>query len=495
MTQKLFSELGLSEVLLKAIDQLGYEKAAPIQAETIPLILAGHDIIGQSQTGSGKTAAFAIPAVEMIDPQTHGVQVLILCPTRELAMQVAEEIYKLSAFKRSVHSVPIYGGQSYDRQIRGLKQGAQIVIGTPGRILDHLSRGTLVLTNVRMVVLDESDEMLDMGFRDDIEEVLRSVPKNRQFICFSATMSKPILELIRKQSSNPRTVKIEHKVLTVPTVEQAYYEIRGRSKTEALTRLIDIYDLKLGIIFCNTKRIVDELTEEMVARGYSADRIHGDMSQAQREKVMGRFRSSAIEFLVATDVAARGIDVENIEVVFNYDIPWDEEDYVHRIGRTGRAGRSGRAFSLIAGREIYKLQSIERYTRMKIPRQQVPSLEEVEEKRTNVFFEKIRTALQKGEFQKEARIVDRLLEQGFSSTDIACALVHELRKEEASRADDSFDKVREKRSDSRSTERPPRYRGSSQKPRIAVSFRDRRIVSAIRLCNFENWLPLFFAST
>ena len=389
MTQKLFSELGLSEVLLKAIDQLGYEKAAPIQAETIPLILAGHDIIGQSQTGSGKTAAFAIPAVEMIDPQIHGVQVLILCPTRELAIQVAEEIYKLSAFKRSVHSVPIYGGQSYDRQIRALKQGAQIVIGTPGRILDHLSRGTLVLTNVRMVVLDESDEMLDMGFRDDIEEVLRSVPKNRQFICFSATMSKPILELIRKQSSNPRTVKIEHKVLTVPTVEQAYYEIRGRSKTEALTRLIDLYDLKLGIIFCNTKRIVDELTEEMVARGYSADRIHGDMSQAQREKVMGRFRSSAIEFLVATDVAARGIDVENIEVVFNYDIPWDEEDYVHRIGRTGRAGRSGRAFSLIAGREIYKLQSIERYTRMKIPRQQVPSLEEVEEKRTNVFFEKM----------------------------------------------------------------------------------------------------------
>jgi len=465
MTQKLFSELGLSEVLLKAIDQLGYEKAAPIQAETIPLILAGHDIIGQSQTGSGKTAAFAIPAVEMIDPQTHGVQVLILCPTRELAMQVAEEIYKLSAFKRSVHSVPIYGGQSYDRQIRALKQGAQIVIGTPGRILDHLSRGTLVLTNVRMVVLDESDEMLDMGFRDDIEEVLRSVPKNRQFICFSATMSKPILELIRKQSSNPRTLKIEHKVLTVPTVEQAYYEIRGRSKTEALTRLIDLYDLKLGIIFCNTKRIVDELTEEMVARGYSADRIHGDMSQAQREKVMGRFRSSAIEFLVATDVAARGIDVENIEVVFNYDIPWDEEDYVHRIGRTGRAGRSGRAFSLIAGREIYKLQSIERYTRMKIPRQQVPSLEEVEEKRTNVFFEKIRTALQKGEFQKETRIVDRLLEQGFSSTDIACALVHELRKEEASRADDSFDKAPEKRSDSRSTERRPRYRGSSQRRR------------------------------
>jgi ATP-dependent RNA helicase DeaD len=465
MTQKLFSELGLSELLLKAIDQLGYEKAAPIQAEAIPLILAGHDIIGQSQTGSGKTAAFAIPAVEMVDPQIQGVQVLVLCPTRELAVQVAEEIYKLSAFKRSVHSVPIYGGQSYDRQIRALKQGAQIVIGTPGRILDHLSRGTLTLANVRMVVLDESDEMLDMGFRDDIEEVLRPVPRDRQFICFSATMSKPILELIRKQSANPRTVKIEHKVLTVPTVEQAYYEIRGRSKTEALTRLIDLYDLKLGIIFCNTKRMVDELTEEMVARGYSADRIHGDMSQAQREKVMGRFRSSAIEFLVATDVAARGIDVENVEVVFNYDIPWDEEDYVHRIGRTGRAGRSGRAFSLIAGREIYKLQSIERYTRMKIPRQQVPSLEEVEEKRTNTFFERIRNTLQKGEFQKETRVVDRLLEQGFSSTDIACALVHQLRNEETPRADHSFEKVQEERTDPRSSRRDTRYRGSKQRRR------------------------------
>lgn len=464
MTQKLFSELGLSDPLLKAIDRLGYEKAAPIQAEAIPLILAGHDIIGQSQTGSGKTAAFAVPAIELIDVQVRGVQVLILCPTRELAVQVAEEVYKLSAFKRSVHSVPIYGGQSYDRQIRALKQGAQIVIGTPGRILDHLSRGTLELANVRMVVLDESDEMLDMGFRDDIEEVLRAVPRNRQFICFSATMSKPILELIRKQSTNPRTVKIEHKILTVPTVEQAYYEIRGRSKTEALTRLIDLYDLKLGIIFCNTKRMVDELTEEMVARGYSADRIHGDMSQAQREKVMARFRSSAIEFLVATDVAARGIDVENVEVVFNYDLPWDEEDYVHRIGRTGRAGRSGRAFSLSAGREIYKLQSIERYTRMKIPRQQVPSLEEVEEKRTNVFFERIRTALQKGNFQKETPIVDRLLEQGFSSTDIACALVQELRKEEAPRFEGSFEKDREEHV-SRSSQRHPRYRGRKQRGR------------------------------
>jgi ATP-dependent RNA helicase DeaD len=430
MTSKLFSELGLSPALLKAIDRLGYEKAAPIQSEAIPLIMSGSDVIGQSQTGSGKTAAFGIPAVESVDSHLRAVQVIILCPTRELAVQVAEEIFKLSIFKRGVQSVPIYGGQSYDRQLRALKQGVQIVVGTPGRILDHIERGTLRLDQVKMVVLDEADEMLDMGFRDDIEQILKAVPIERQFVCFSATMARPITDLINKFSRNPKTIRIEHKVLTVPTVEQAYYEIRGRSKTEALTRLIDLHDLKLGIIFCNTKQMVGDLTDELVARGYSADRIHGDMSQAQRELVMRKFRNSGLEFLVATDVAARGIDVENIEVVFNYDLPWDEEDYVHRIGRTGRAGRSGRAFSLVAGREIYKLQSIERYTRMKIARHQVPSLDEVEEKRTNLFFEKIRAALQRGDFEKESRVVDRLLEQGFSSTDIACAVIHELRKDD-----------------------------------------------------------------
>ena len=437
MTQKLFSELGLSDALLQAIGRLGYEKAAPIQAEAIPLILAGHDVVGQSQTGSGKTAAFSIPAVEFVDPKNRGVQAAVLCPTRELAVQVSEEIYKLSAIKRGIHSVPIYGGQSYDRQLRALKQGVQIVIGTPGRVLDHMERGTLKLGGVRMVVLDEADEMLDMGFRDDIEKILRSIPQGRQFVCFSATMSKPILELIRTYAPNAKTVRIEHKVLTVPTVEQAYYESRGHSKTEVLTRLIDLYDLKLGIIFCNTKRMVDSLTEELIARGYSADRIHGDMSQSQRDRVMNKFRSSGLEFLVATDVAARGIDVDNIEVVFNYDLPWDEEDYVHRIGRTGRIGRSGRAFSFVAGREIYKLQSIERYTRTKIPRHQVPSLEQVEEKRTNLFFERIRKSLKQGEFRQETRIVDRLLEQGFSSTDIACALVRELRNAESRGADNA----------------------------------------------------------
>jgi ATP-dependent RNA helicase DeaD len=275
MTAKLFSELNLSPELLKAIDRLGYEKATPIQAETIPLLLSGRDVIGQSQTGSGKTAAFAIPLVERTDPQQGVVQAIILCPTRELAVQVAEEVFKLAAFRQGLHCVPIYGGQSYDRQFRALRQGSQIVIGTPGRVLDHLSRGTLRLDQVRMAVLDEADKMLDMGFREDIEEILRAVPPTRQFICFSATFSKPIQELIRTFGRDPQSVRIEHKMLTVPTVEQTYYEIRGRSKTEVLTRLIDFLDVKLAIIFCNTKRMVDELADELIARvtwptGYTA---------------------------------------------------------------------------------------------------------------------------------------------------------------------------------------------------------------------------------
>jgi ATP-dependent RNA helicase DeaD len=425
MTASAFSELGLSPAILKAVDQLGYEKPAPIQAAAIPVLLSGKDIIGQSHTGSGKTAAFGLPAVELVDAASIRTQVLILCPTRELALQVAEEIYKFAAFKRRVHSVPIYGGQSYDRQIRALQHGAQIVIGTPGRLLDHLNRGTLDLTRVKMVVLDEADEMFDMGFRDDIQRILETVPTDRQLVCFSATFSRPIQELILRFTRNPETIRIEHKQLTVPTVEQTYYDVRGRSKTEALTRLIDLNDIKLAIIFCNTKKMVDQLTDELIARGYSAERIHGDISQAQRERAIGKFRNSQLEFLIATDVAARGVDVENVEVVFNYDLPWDEEDYVHRIGRTGRAGRFGRAISLVEGREIYKLQSIERFTRSKIQRRQVPSREEIEEKRSNVFIEKVREHLLKGDFGTEMRVVDRFLELGFSPTDIACAILKE----------------------------------------------------------------------
>ncbi len=426
MAAKLFSELGLSSDLLRAIDNLGFEQAAPIQAEAIPLLLQGKDVVGQSQTGSGKTVAFAAPALEKVTVEERTTQVLILCPTRELAVQVAEEVHKLALFKRGLLALPVYGGQSYDRQLYGLRQGAHVVIGTPGRVMDHMRRGTLRLNKLRMVILDEVDVMLNMGFRDDIELILQGTPSERQTVFFSATIPRPIQQLIEKYSREPQHVRIEQKALTVPTVEQVYYEVDRRFKVELLTRLIDIHDLKLGIIFCNTRRMVDDLVEHLNAQGYSADRLHGDMSQAMRDRVMNRFRKSGLEFLVATDVAARGIDVEDIEVVFNYDLPYDGEDYVHRIGRTGRQGRSGRAISFASGREVFQIRNIERYTNTKIQRGRPPTVVEVEEARTNVVLDKIRATLRSGEYKRQDQLIERLLEEGFSSTDIASAVLHHL---------------------------------------------------------------------
>lgn len=427
MNSKLFSELGLSPELLKAVDHLGFELASPIQAAAIPVLLAGTDVVGQSQTGSGKTAAFGLPAIEKVDPQQRAVQVLVLCPTRELAVQVSEDLHRLAQFKRGVHPLPIYGGQSYERQFQGLRQGAQIVIGTPGRVMDHMRRGTLRLDRVVMVILDEADVMLDMGFRDDIELILQDAPKERQTVFFSATLPRPIQDLIQRYSRDPQTVRIEQKELTVPTVEQTYYEVDRRFKVELLTRLIDLHDLRLGIIFCNTKRMVDDLVEHLNAQGYSADRLHGDMSQAMRDRVMNRFRKSGLEFLVATDVAARGLDIDDLEVVFNYDLPYDAEDYLHRIGRTGRAGRSGIAISFASGKEVFQIRQIERFTKVKIQRGKPPTVQEVEEARADVFLDQVRATLKGGEFAASEGLVGRLLEEGFSSTDVASALLHMLK--------------------------------------------------------------------
>src|SRR5580698_1785794 len=431
MTSKLFSELGLSPEMLKAIDQLGFEQAAPIQAEAIPLLMQGKDVVGQSQTGSGKTAAFAAPAIEKVDVSQRTTQILILCPTRELAIQGSEEVHKLALFKRGLHALPVYGGQSYDRQLVGLRQGAHIVIGTPGRVMDHMRRGTLKLAGIKMVILDEVDVMLNMGFRDDIEHILQATPKERQTVFFSATIPRPIQQLIEKYSRNPQQVRIEQKALTVPTVEQVYYEVDRRYKIDLLTRLIDIHDLKLGIIFCNTKRMVDDLVDHLEAQGYMADRLHGDMTQAMRDRVMNKFRKSGLEFLVATDIAARGIDVDDIQVVFNYDLPYDGEDYVHRIGRTGRAGRAGRAISFASGREVFQIRNIERYTNMRVQRGRIPTADEVHEVRANAFLEKLRALLTTGEYEKHDRLIERLLEEGFSSTDIASACLAQLQQSEA----------------------------------------------------------------
>jgi len=426
MEKRLFSELGLSPELLKAVDKMGFEEAAPIQSAVIPAILAGRDVVGLSSTGSGKTAAFAIPAIEKVDPKVRAVQVLILCPTRELAVQVAEETGKLAFFRRGVAGVPIYGGQSYERQFRALAAGVQVVIGTPGRVMDHMERGTLKLDALKLVILDEADRMLDMGFRDDIEKILSAVPATRQLLFFSATMPRAIQDLIGRYSRDPEWIKIEAVARNAPQVEQSYFEVDRRSKIEALTRLIDVNDFRYGIIFCSTKIMVDDLDEHLHARGYATDRLHGDISQAQRDRVMEKFRRRGFEFLVATDVAARGLDVDDLEVVFNFDLPNDAEDYTHRIGRTGRAGRSGQAFTFVSGQEIYKLQSMVRWAKLNIRRGRIPSLDEVEEARTNVFFEKIRATLDAKEFRPHDRMIDRLLDQGYASTDICSALIHLL---------------------------------------------------------------------
>ncbi|HUC85918.1 MAG TPA: DEAD/DEAH box helicase [Candidatus Acidoferrales bacterium] len=473
MTSKLFSDLGLSAESLQAVEKLGFEQASPIQAEAIPVLLAGKDIVGQSQTGSGKTAAFGIPAVEKVDPARREVQVLILCPTRELAVQVSEEIHKLALFKRGLQTLPIYGGQSYERQFYGLKQGAQIVIGTPGRIMDHMRRGTLRLDTVKMAILDEADVMLNMGFRDDIETILQAVPAERQTVFFSATIPEPIRELIEKYSREPQTVQIAQKSLTVPTVEQIYYEVDRRNKMELLTRLIDLHDLKLGIIFCNTKRMVDDLVDHLEAAGYQADRLHGDMTQNMRDRVMHKFRQSGLEFLVATDVAARGIDVDDVEVVFNYDLPYDPEDYVHRIGRTGRAGKSGRAISLVPYRELFQIRNIERFANVRIQRGKIPTVDEVAEARENAFLEKLRALLASGGFPNYEHLLERLLEEGFSSADIVSALIHQLQSGEGVRHQAPTEEYEQPARDERRVRAERRERGPRGDQR-AGRFEDRR---------------------
>ncbi len=450
MDKPTFAGLGLSPEILKATADLGFEEASPIQAAAIPVLMAGHDVVGQSQTGSGKTAAFGIPAIELCDATDRSVQVLILCPTRELATQVANDIHKLSAHKKGIHAVPIYGGASYERQFYELKKGVQIVIGTPGRLMDHMERGTLALGQVKMVILDEADRMLDMGFREDIEKILRSTPSERQTVFFSATVSKPIRDLIERHSKSPKSVSIQQREVTVPTVEQWYYETPQRMKFEALLRLIDYHGFRLGIIFCNTQRMVDELADDLIAQGFSADRLHGGIAQAQRTRVMNKFKKAEFEFLVATDVAARGIDVEDLELVVNFDLPYDSEDYVHRIGRTGRAGRKGMAITFVSGRDIYKLQYIERFTRTKIRRGTIPTAGEVETKKIDSLLTQVRDVLQRGNLSMTQ--IDRLLEEGFNSTDIAAALFELLSGPEGSKdtqQDSKKDSPKDGRKDSR----------------------------------------------
>jgi ATP-dependent RNA helicase DeaD len=426
-----FENLQLSRELLRAVEDLGFEEMTPIQARAIPLILEGKDIIGQAQTGTGKTLAFGLPILQSIHPKIKKMQAIILCPTRELAIQVAEELKSALKYKRDVVILAVYGGQPIDRQIRILKTGAHIVIGTPGRTIDHINRGTLKLDTVKTVVLDEADEMLNMGFIDDVETILKSTPKERQTLLFSATMPKPILDLTRKYQKNPEYVRVVHKQLTVPNVEQYYFDVKESVKLDALCRVIDMYGLKSSLVFCNMKRRVDEVVMHLEARGYPALGLHGDMTQPQRTQAMDIFKRNASEILVATDVAARGIDVENIEAVFNYDIPQDEEYYVHRVGRTARAGKKGLAFTFVVGREIYKLRDIESYASTKITRKSIPTLTDVEEVKTTAILEKIKDTIDKGSIERYVQIIEPLLTEDYATLDIAAALLKITMDEES----------------------------------------------------------------
>lgn len=420
----LFADLGLAPEILQAVTALGFEQPSPIQAGSIPPALQGRDVVGQSQTGSGKTMAFAIPVVQSIDPRERGVRALIMCPTRELAMQVCEEVHKLTAYKRGIRALPVYGGATYHRQIRGLQDGAQVVVGTPGRIHDLIEKGVLILDDLKLLVFDEADEMLDMGFREDIENLVSLLPEERQTLFFSATLDGPIRPLVESFTRNPVRVSISHKALTVPSVEQRFFECMSRSKIEVLCRVLDMENPRLAMVFGNTKRAVDDVTDALMARGYAVDRLHGDLNQTMRDRVMKNFRAGTVEVLACTDVAARGLDVDEVDLVVNFDLPYDEEDYVHRIGRTGRAGRKGKAVSLVSGREIFLLQRIQRYAKVNIERSKVPTREEVEGKRTDGFIEKLQATLDKGDFKSHEDTLQRLLDAGQNSTDISSALMH-----------------------------------------------------------------------
>lgn len=418
---KTFAEFGLEPKVLQAITELGFEESTPIQSKAIPIAMAGQDLIGQAQTGTGKTAAFGIPLINKIPTSEERIVALIMTPTRELAIQVAEEIGKLTRYK-GLRSLPIYGGQEIGRQIRALKKKPQIIIGTPGRLLDHINRKTIRLEDVQTVILDEADEMLDMGFMEDIQSILKQVPDERHTMLFSATMPANIQKLAQQFLKNPEHVSVIPKQVTAPLIDQAYIEVHERQKFEALSRLLDMESPELAIIFGRTKRRVDELSEALQKRGYTADGLHGDLSQNQRDSVMRKFRDGSIDVLVATDVAARGLDVSGVTHVINFDLPQDPESYVHRIGRTGRAGKEGTAWSFVTPRELDHLHFIEKITRQKISKKPLPSIAEAIEGKQRLTAERLLEVVQEEEFTEYKAIAIQLLEQ-YDSVHLLAAAV------------------------------------------------------------------------
>lgn len=436
-----FNEFNLSPAILKGIEAMGFEEASPIQAQSMAPLLEGRDVIAQAQTGTGKTAAYGIPMLERVEKKGP-LQGLVLCPTRELCLQVANELAKLGAYKKGVKILPVYGGTSIERQIRALKGGVQIVVGTPGRVMDHMRRKTLRLDELSMAILDEADEMFDMGFRDDMRTILDETPDDRQTCFFSATMERDIMDFSAKFQRDPEIIRIKHKQLTVENIEQYYLEMKASMKPEILSRLVDIYDPTLAIVFCNTKKRVDDLVSEMASRGYAVDGLHGDLKQNQRDSVMKRFRNSSIDMLVATDVAARGIDVGDVDMVVNYDLPQDEEYYVHRIGRTARAGRKGLSFSFIVGRDIYKLEDIVRYTKADLSYMELPTMEQMDVNKRENLEGKVAELLEaEADLSEYKHMVESMLRLEYGAVEISAALLKLLDDSSQSKKHDALDEV------------------------------------------------------
>ena len=407
-----YEDSGLDERIIRAVTDMGFENMSPIQEAAIPVMMEGKDIIGQAQTGTGKTAAFGIPLLQQVDPDNKHLQAVVLCPTRELAMQAADDIRDFAKYMSGIKVLAVYGGQDISRQIKALSNGVQIVVGTPGRVMDHMRRHTMKLKSVKVLVLDEADEMLDMGFREDIETILQGMPEERQTALFSATMPKPILDITKKYQNDAEFIKMTPREITVAAIEQAYFRVPQKMKEEVLTRLMDYYNPARSLIFCNTKRMVDQLAESLKGKGYLCDGLHGDLSQNQRDTVMNLFRSGRINILIATDVAARGIDVSGVEAVFNYDIPEDIEYYVHRIGRTGRAGKSGKSFTLVGGREMYKLREIEKICHTKIEERRVPNAKEITRVKSSKVFAEVVDIIENGDISSALEYINQKVEEG-----------------------------------------------------------------------------------
>ena len=419
-----YEESDIDPRILRAVTEMGFSEMTPIQQQAIPLLMEGRDVIGQAQTGTGKTAAFGIPMLQRVEEENRNLQGLILCPTRELAIQAAEELRKFSKYMHGIKMVPIYGGQDITRQIKALKGGAQVIVGTPGRVMDHMRRHTIKLQDIKMVVLDEADEMLNMGFREDMETILSQIESEHQTALFSATMPQAILDITDQYQQDAELVRVTKKELTIPLVKQYYFVVKSIYKEEVISRLLVTYGFKRSIIFCNTKKMVDDLAENLKARGYQAEGLHGDMTQKQRDFVMGRFKSGNLEILIATDVAARGIDVDDLEAVFNYDVPQDIEYYVHRIGRTGRAGREGMAFTFAYGRDLYRIRDIERVCKTKMTEMKVPKASEIMAIKLDKVLESAVKTAEKTDLEKLTdQIEEKLADYEADPMELLAALV------------------------------------------------------------------------